>query len=99
MENLKKKSVRAYLLLESLITLGLLGILVTSVLTEVVKSRQQLQEDNQQIEALNVAKMVLNSQLTELSLNGASIKVEQTDDQISITNRGKELLELERTPH
>mgnify|MGYP004502100989 CR=1 FL=1 len=99
MENLKKKSVRAYLLLESLITLGLLGILVTSVLTEVVKSRQQLQEDNQQIEALNVAKMALNSQLTELSVNGASIKVEQTDDQISITNRGKELLELERTPH
>jgi type II secretory pathway pseudopilin PulG len=98
-ENLKKKSVRAYLLLESLITLGLLGILVTSVLTEVVKSRQQLQEDNQQIEALNVAKMALNSQLTELSVNGASIKVEQTDDQISITNRGKELLELERTPH
>lgn len=99
MENLKKKSVRAYLLLESLITLGLLGILVTSVLTEVVKSRQQLQEDNQQIEALNVAKMALNSQVTELSVNGASIKVEQTDDQISITNRGKELLELERTPH
>lgn len=99
MENLKKKSVRAYLLLESLITLGLLGILVTSVLTEVVKSRQQLQEDNQQIEALNVAKMALNSRLTELSVNAASIKVEQTDDQISITNRGKELLELERTPH
>ncbi len=99
MENLKKKSVRAYLLLESLITLGLLGILVTSVLTEVVKSRQQLQEDNQQIEALNVAKMALNSRLTELLVNGASIKVEQTDDQISITNRGKELLELERTPH
>lgn len=99
MENLKKKSVRAYLLLESLITLGLLGILVTSVLTEVVKSRQQLQEDNQQIEALNVAKMALNSRLTELSVNGALIKVEQTDDQISITNRGKELLELERTPH
>lgn len=99
MENLKKKSVRAYLLLESLITLGLLGILVTSVLTEVVKSRQQLQQDNQQIEALNVAKMTLKSRLTELSVNGASIKVEQTDDQISITNRGKELLELERTPH
>ncbi|AYG01206.1 competence type IV pilus minor pilin ComGE [Lactococcus allomyrinae] len=95
MENLRKRSVKAYLLLESLITLALLSVLVSVVLTEVVNVRQQLTEINQQIEGLNVAKMATDSSLSKLSVNGAVIKITKGDKRTVVTNHGKELLRLE----
>lgn len=95
MENLKKRSVKAYLLLESLITLALLSVLVSVVLTEVVNVRQQLTEINQQIEGLNVAKMATDSNLSKLSVNDAAIKITKDDKRTIVTNHGKELLRLE----
>jgi len=94
-ENLKKRSVKAYLLLESLITLALLSVLVSVVLTEVVNVRQQLTEINQQIEDLNVAKMATDSNLSKLSVNGAAIKITKDDKRTVVINHGKELLRLE----
>lgn len=95
MENLKKRSVKAYLLLESLITLALLSVLVSVVLTEVVNVCQQLTEINQQIEGLNVAKMATDSNLSKLSVNDAAIKITKDDKRTIVTNHGKELLRLE----
>ena len=96
MENLKRKSVRAYLLLESLISLGLLSALTGIILIEIVNSRQQIRQENQQIEAFNVAKMAVDSQLTELSVNGAAIKISTTTTRtLLLTDHGKELLQLE----
>ncbi len=95
MESLKRKSVRAYLLLESLITLALLGILTMIILAEVVHARQATMRENQQIEALNVAKMAIDSDLTELSANGAVIKIVENKKNLFITNHGEEILRLE----
>ena len=66
MENLKRKSVKAYLLLESLISIALLAFLVSFIVSSLVQVRQKDTEENQKIEALNVAQMAIESHLTEL---------------------------------
>ena len=64
MENLKRKSVKAYLLLESLISIALLAFLVSFIVSSLVQVRQKDTEENQKIEALNVAQMAIESHLT-----------------------------------
>lgn len=59
MENLKRKSVKAYLLLESLISIALLAFLVSFIVSSLVQVRQKDTEENQKIEALNVAQMAI----------------------------------------
>lgn len=49
MENIRKQSFKAYLLLESLITMALLSILVTVVLSALTKSKQEDEAINRQI--------------------------------------------------
>ena len=60
MENLKRKSVKAYLLLESLISIALLAFLVSFILSSLVQVRQKDTEENQKIEALNVAQVAIS---------------------------------------
>ena len=79
MENLKRKSVKAYLLLESLISIALLAFLVSFIVSSLVQVRQKDTEENQKIEALNVAQMAIESHLTELSINGSDIKIKEKD--------------------
>lgn len=55
MENIKRESIKGYILLESLISMALLSFLVTFLLSSLTNSRQQEAQENQQIESLNVA--------------------------------------------
>lgn len=95
MENIKRKSIKGYILLESLISMALLSFLVTFLLSALTNSRQQEVQENQQIESLNVAQMAIESQLMELSLNGSVIKIRQDSTATIISDHGKEILLLE----
>ena len=95
MENLKRKSVKAYLLLESLISIALLAFLVSFIVSSLVQVRQKDTEENQKIEALNVAQMAIESNLTELSINGSDIKIKENQNLLIISNHGKEIMRLE----
>ncbi|MCT0446179.1 competence type IV pilus minor pilin ComGE [Lactococcus cremoris] len=95
MENIKRKSIKGYILLESLISMALLSFLVTFLLSSLTNSRQQEAQENQQIESLNVDQMAIESQLTELSLNGSVIKIRQDSTATIISDHGKEILRLE----
>ena len=95
MENLKRKSVKAYLLLESLISIALLAFLVSFILSSLVQVRQKDTEENQKIEALNVAQMAIESHLTELLINGSDIKIKENQNLLIISNHGKEIMRLE----
>lgn len=95
MENLKRKSVKAYLLLESLISIALLAFLVSFIVSSLVQVRQKDTEENQKIEALNVAQMAIESHLTELSINGSDIKITENQNLLIISNHGKEIMQLE----
>ena len=95
MENLKRKSVKAYLLLESLISMALLAFLVSFIVSSLVQVRQKDTEENQKIEALNVAQMAIESHLTELLINGYDIKIKESQNLLIISNHGKEIMRLE----
>ena len=56
---------------------------------------QKNTEENQKIEALNVAQIAIESHLTELSINGSDIKINENSNLLIISNHGKEILRLE----
>ena len=83
------------LLLESLISIALLAFLVSFIVSSLVQVRQKDTEENQKIEALNVAQMAIESHLTELSINGSDIKIKENQNLLIISNHGKEIMRLE----
>ena len=94
--NIRKKSLEAYLLLESLIAMSLLVIFVTVILEQVIQVKKQTEMENRDIEALNVAHMAIDTGKKYLKLNGVEISLEETTSQMTIRESGKVLIVLEK---
>lgn len=92
---IKKQEVRAYILLESLVTIALLGIITLVVLREVSTNRSLFNQQNKEIEEINIALMAYDSKQTKLSANGVTINLTKTDQLLVITNDSREVLRLE----
>lgn len=91
-----KKSVKAYILLESLLSLGILALIVSLVLGEVDKNRQQVAESLHQQEVLNVAAMAVQTDQEDLILNGVNVHVERNKEGISINENGRIVLQVSK---
>ena len=91
-----KKSVKAYILLESLLSLGILALIVSLVLGEVDKNRQRVAESLHQQEVLNVAAMAVQTDQEDLILNGVNIHVERNKEGISINENGRIVLQVSK---
>ena len=92
---IKKQQVNPYILLESLITMVLLGVITFVVLREISANRLLLYRQNKEIEELNVAFMAYDSKQTTLSANGVVIHLVKTDNLLTISNDSEEVLRLE----
>lgn len=91
-----KKSVKAYILLESLLSLGILALIISLVLGEVDKNRQQVAESLHQQEVLNVAAMAVQTDQEDLILNGINVHVERNKEGISINENGRIVLQVSK---
>lgn len=91
-----KKSVKAYILLESLLSLGILALIVSLVLGEVDKNRQRVAESLHQQEVLNVAAMAVQTDQEDLILNGINVHVERNKEGISINENGRIVLQVSK---
>lgn len=91
-----KKSVKAYILLESLLSLGILALIVSLVLGEVDKNRQRVAESLHQQEVLNVAAMAVQTDQEDLILNGVNVHVERNREGISINENGRIVLQVSK---
>lgn len=91
-----KKSVKAYILLESLLSLGILALIVSLVLGEVDKNRQRVAESLHQQEVLNVATMAVQTDQEDLILNGVNVHVERNKEGISINENGRIVLQVSK---
>ncbi|MCI7678399.1 MAG: Type II secretory pathway, pseudopilin PulG [Streptococcus orisratti] len=91
-----KKSVKAYILLESLLSLGILALIISLVLGEVDKNRQQVAESLHQQEVLNVAAMAVQTDQEDLILNGVNVHVERNKEGISINENGRIVLQVSK---
>ena len=95
-ENIRRESLEAYLLLESLVAMSLLVFFVTVVLEQVIQVKKQTAMENREIEALNVAHMAVDTGKKYLKLNGVEISIEETSTQMTIRESGEVLIVLEK---
>lgn len=96
MENIKRKFNKAYILLESLITLSLLAMITSLMLTEINRSQEYSRQMAQEIESLNLAKMAIDKRVENLSANSVSVQIQKEDELFIVKDKnGEEILRLE----
>lgn len=95
-ENIRKKSLKAYILLESMVAMTLLIFLVTFVLDQVIQVKKQTHEENRKIEALNVALMAVDIGEERLKINDVEVFIEESTSKIVVWESGKVLITLEK---
>lgn len=93
---IKKRKIKAYILLESLIALAVLVTIVSLILGETNRNRQELAVSLHRQEALNVAQMAVQTKQDQLSLNGVTVQVQRTSTSITVYEDGKEVLHVSK---
>lgn len=99
MVSIKKRQVKAYILLESLIALGVLVTIVALVLGQINLNQKRLAQSLHEQEVLAVATMAVQTKQTkqtQLTLNGLSVQVTRTKAGLFITEGGREVMRLEK---
>ncbi|MFC5630150.1 MULTISPECIES: competence type IV pilus minor pilin ComGE [Streptococcus] len=96
MVNIKKRHVKAYILLESLIALGVLVTIVALVLNQINRNHEHLIKRLHEQEVLMVATMAVQTKQSHLTLNGVSVDVVRTKAGLLVTENGKEVIYLEK---
>ena len=89
---IKKRKIKAYILLESLI--AVLVTIVTLILTEINRDRQELVASLHRQEVLNLAQMAVQTKQDSLSLNGVTVQVQRTSTSIRVYENGREVLHV-----
>ncbi|WP_322783443.1 competence type IV pilus minor pilin ComGE [Streptococcus macedonicus] len=96
MVNIKRQKLKAYILLESLIALGLLAMITSVVLGEIDKNSQSMQESLRQQEALNVATMAVQTGQNHLKMNGVEVEIVKKDGEIYVYEGKTEILHVKK---
>ena len=96
MGNLKKQQVKATILLEALLALGVFSIIASLLLHQISYSRRETLAILQKEEVLRVAQMALQTEQDQLQLNGIQVQVQRNKDQIRVFYQGEELIHVEK---
>ena len=96
MGNLKKQQVKATILLEALLALGVFAIIASLLLHQISNSRRETLAILQNEEVLRVAQMALQTGQDQLQLNGIQVQVQRNKDQIRVFYQGEELIHVEK---
>lgn len=93
---IKKQKLKAYILLESLLTLSIFALICSLLLAAINQGRQLQDEDYYQQEVLNVAKMAVQTGQSQLSLNGVEVSLVRKEESISLYHGDREILHVEK---
>ena len=96
MGNLKKQQIKATILLEALLALGVFAIIASLLLHQISNSRRETLAILQNEEVLRVAQMALQTGQDQLQLNGIQVQVQRNKDQIRVFYQGEELIHVEK---
>ena len=96
MGNLKKQQIKATILLEALLALGIFSIIASLLLHQISYSRRETLAILQKEEILRVAQMALQTGQDQLQLNGIQVQVQRNKDQIRVFYQGEELIHVEK---
>ncbi|MGT2750705.1 competence type IV pilus minor pilin ComGE [Streptococcus orisasini] len=94
MVNIKKQKMNAYILLESLIALGILVTITSLILHQINEDQKRVSKNLRRQEILNVAVMAVQTKQNSLSLNGISVKVIRGKDTIAVYHEHEEVISL-----
>lgn len=94
MVSIKKQFVKGYILIESLVALSILASLVGLTLGQIEENRRVLAAYQKQEEALDVARMAIQSHQRNLKLNGVVIRVISKNGETVIYEEDKELVRV-----
>ena len=93
---IKRQKLKAYILLESLLTLAVFALVTSLLLSAINQGRRQQVLAHEQEEALNLAKMAVQTGQEELSLNGVQVRLVRDSRQIRVYHENKEILYVEK---
>ena len=96
MGNLKKQQIKATILLEALLALGVFSIIASLLLHQISYSRRETLAILQNEEVLRVAQMAFQTGQDQLQLNGIQVQVQRNKDQIRVFYQGEELIHVEK---
>ncbi|MGT2949023.1 competence type IV pilus minor pilin ComGE [Streptococcus devriesei] len=94
MVNIKKQKMKAYILLESLIALGLLVTITSLILQQINRDQKRIADNLQRQEVMNLAIMAVQTKQDSLSLNGVSVKVVRDETTIAVYHDQEEVISL-----
>lgn len=86
--------VKGYILLESLVALGIFSIVVTLFLGQINQARREERRILREEEVLRVAQMALQTGENQLSLNGVTVEVHRSEGAVQVLSEGKEVLHV-----
>ena len=93
---IKRQKLKAYILLESLLTLAVFALVTSLLLATINQGRQQQIQVYEQEEVLNLAKMAVQTGQEELSLNGVQVRLVRDSQQIRVYHENKEILHVKK---
>lgn len=93
---IKGQKSKAYILFESLVALAIFAIISSLLLVTIQQSRKQQAAAIYQQELLAVAKMAVQTKQDSLTINGFTVEVVRTQQEICVYHEGKELLHVEK---
>lgn len=91
---LRKKKIKAYILLESLFAMSVLAIIVSLILAEITRNQTTLLKEYREEETLALARMAVQSQQSKLSLNGTQVSIVESQTSIKVYQDKKEILHV-----
>ncbi len=95
---IKKVSLKAYILVESLVGLALFAGIVTLLMTATQGQMRQRRANLSRQEAFLVAQMAVQTKQGTLTLNGQTVQVERSPTSIRLSVQGKELVYVCQMP-
>lgn len=92
---LKKQKIRAVILLEAVVALAIFASIATLLLGQIQQNRQLEVEILQKEEVLRVAKMALQIEKSQLTLNGVEIQVFSSEKGVEVYHGSEKLFAIE----
>ena len=92
---LKKQKIRAVILLEAVVALAIFASIATLLLGQIQQNRQLEVEILQKEEVLRVAKMALQIEKSQLTLNGVEIQVFSSEKGVEVYHGTEKLFAIE----
>ena len=95
-ENIKRRSLRGYILIESLVAMAVLVLVSGLILEQINTNRRLMAENLHQQEVLSVATMAVQTKQDQLTLNGITVTVKRSQQGITVYESGKEIIHVSK---